>query len=384
METLQLPMDRSFVRVGDLSKNETKVLYSLLKFPGDKDQEIHERIGMKKSTFSSIKLRLQKRRVFQALNVPSFPRLGFELFITKYGQLNRLTTIEERMRVAKTMLQEFAEEFYIASESNRAINLAISENYTEYDKNHSKFMQLYSLNNFLAENGMHIVPFPFEISTFHAFMDFKPMLERTLSIPPEYEKPLALPKEPKQEKPFSVAEAKVMLGLVRFPGRPDTYIAKKMNVSRNTVASAKKKFLEEELLYPKIIPNLKSLGYNLLVFIHKKFNPGSTVEDRVEATELVKKELTPFIYVSKDLEGIIVTAFRDYLDFNRTWGNVLKTFLKRDYIREEPLVYTLSIPNMTVIKSFDFLQLIEKRFASILGSEKYDLSSTDDPWEFKE
>jgi hypothetical protein len=157
-----------------------------------------------------------------------------------------------------------------------------------------------------------------------------------------------------------------------------------MNVSRNTVASAKKKFLEEKLLYPKIIPNLKSLGYNLLVFIHKKFNPGSTVEDRVEATELVKKELTPFIYVSKDLEGIIVTAFRDYLDFNRTWGNVLKIFLKRDYIREEPLVYTLSIPNMTVIKSFDFLQLIEKRFASILKSEEYDLSKTDDPWEFED
>ncbi len=379
METAQQATEKSFVKIGNLSKNETKVLYSLLKYPGEKDQEIHERIGMKKSTFSSIKLRLQKRGIFRVIHVPVFPRLGFELFISMYGQLNRLTTIEERMKIARGMLEKFAEDFYIASESNRAFNLAISENYTEYDKNYNRFMQLYSLNNFLAEQGMTIVPFPFETSSFHTFMDFKPLLDRVLGLEPTYDKELAIPREPKREPSFSVAEAKVYLGLIRFPGRPDTYIAKKMNVSRNTVASAKRRFIEEGYITPKIIPNLSALGMKLLVFIHKHFNPGSTVEDRVEATELVKRELTPFLYVSKNLDGIIITAFRDFLDFNETWGRVMKIFLKRDYIREEPVVYTLSIPDLTEIKSYDFLHLIEKKFSKILRDEEYDLSDDDDP-----
>ena len=349
-----------------LSKNEAKVLYALIKYAGMKDQEIHERIGMKKSTFSSIKLRLIKEEMYKTYFVPSFPRTGFELFVALYGQLNRLTTIEERMRLAGDMLKSFDEDFFIVSENNKAFNLAVSSNYTEYDKNYSKFLQLYSLNNFLTDNGMTVVPFPFETSNFHAFMDFQPMIERIFGIPITVSDKLSIPREPISDPGFSNAEVKVFVGLVTYPGKPDTFIAKEMQVSRNTVASAKKRFLQDGLIYAKVIPNLTKLGLNLLAFIHKKFNPASTVEDRKEATTLVKKELTPFFYVTKNLDGIIITAFKDHFEFNNVWGNVLKTFLRKDYIREEPLMYDLSIPQMKVIKHYDFMHIVKKQFSKEL------------------
>ncbi len=57
----------------DLSQNEARVLHSLVRWPDLTDQAIHSEIGMKKSTFSSIKTRLKEQDYYSRLFIPNFP-----------------------------------------------------------------------------------------------------------------------------------------------------------------------------------------------------------------------------------------------------------------------------------------------------------------------
>ena len=58
----------------ELSQNEARVLHSLVKWPNLTDQAIHSEIGMKKSTFSSIKTRLKENGYYNRSKLNSIFR----------------------------------------------------------------------------------------------------------------------------------------------------------------------------------------------------------------------------------------------------------------------------------------------------------------------
>ena len=344
-----------------LSQNEARVLHSLIKWPDLTDQAVHSQIGMKKSTFSSIKTRLKENGYYTRYYVPNFPKIGLEMLVALHGHLNRFTSLEERMRVAKDLLESFVEDFHIASESNKAFNLSASTNLTEYSKNQEKFVQLYSENKFLDKNGMSVVYFPFEISRVRAFMDYESLVAKIFGFASDsYDKRQTIPNGQVTRAKLTKAEKKVLAGLVQFPEESDTLIADKVGVSRNTVANAKKKFLEQNICFPRAVPNLQKLGLKILVFSYRKFNPMTTMTQRAEASEMVRQLLAPFMYISKNLDGIVVSAHRSFEEYNQAHDEIMRFYLKHDYIIDEPISYQMSMNNINYIKEFDFLPLTLK------------------------
>jgi DNA-binding Lrp family transcriptional regulator len=353
--------------VHQLSQNEARVLHSLVRWPNLSDQAIHSEIGMKKSTFSSIKARLREHDYYRRYYIPNFPLIGFELLMVMHGHLNRFTTLDERMRVSEDTLKSFVEDFYVVSESNKAFNIAISQNYTEYSKNQELFYQIYSENKFLTKTGMQIDVYPFEISRIRAFMDYEALVARLFGFESsEYNEDLLIPTEGVQMIKLSKAERKVLAGLVKYPEESDTLIAEKVGVSRNTVANAKRKFLKNKICFPRVVPNLEKLGLKLLVFTHRKFNARTTMEQREESVELVRKIISPHFYVSKNLDGFLISAHSSFDEYNKAFDEVMKYYLKQDYIVDEPETYQISIADMHMVKEFEFLPLTLK----ILGFDQ--------------
>ncbi len=344
-----------------LSQNEARVLHSLIKWPDLTDQAVHSQIGMKKSTFSSIKTRLKENGFYKRYYVPNFPKIGLELLVSMHGNLNRFTTLEERMRVAKDLLESFVEDFHIASESNKAFNLSASQNLTEYSKNQEKFIQLYSDNKFLDKNGMKVVYFPFEISRIRAFMDYESLVAKTFGFASDpYDKRKTIPSGKVKPTKLTKAEKKVLAGLVQFPEESDTLIAEQVGVSRNTVANAKRKFLNQNICFPRAVPDLQKLGMKILVFSYRKFNPRTTMKQREEAAEMVRNLLSPFFYVSKNLDGFLISAHRSFEEYNTAHDEIMRYYLKHDYIIDEPVSYTMTINNIHFIKEYEFLPLTLK------------------------
>ena len=345
----------------DLSQNEARVLHSLTKWPMYNDQSIHSIIGMKKSTFSSIKTRLKEDGFYKRYFVPNFPLIGHELFMVMFGNLNRFTSYEERMRIAGDLVKSFTEDFQVVSESNKSYNLSVAANYTEYAKNLEKFLQVYSENKFLSKEGMTVVPFPFELTRVHSFLDYESLLAKLFGFASEpYADRVVIPYGPQKDVKLTRAERKVIAGLVKYPDETDTLIAEQVGVSRNTVANAKRKFLKKGICFQRVVPDLNKLGLKLLVFSYRKFNPRISMDQRSKAVELVRKTLAPHFYLSKNLDGFVISAHTDFEEYNSVNDELLKHYMRNEYIIEEPQSFELSIPSMNIIKDLNFLPMTLK------------------------
>ncbi|MCE7735668.1 MAG: hypothetical protein GPJ54_12370 [Candidatus Heimdallarchaeota archaeon] len=345
----------------DLSQNEARVLHSLVRWPDLTDQAIHSEIGMKKSTFSSIKTRLKEQNYYSRLFIPNFPKIGFELLLVMFGQLNRFTTYDERMRIAGDTVKSFTEDFYGISESNKSFTLAVSENYTEYAKNLQSFLSLYSENKFLSKEGMMTKAYPFELSRIYSFLDYESLLAKNFGFISEgYVERETIPYGPTKIAKLSRAERKVLAGLVKYPEETDTLIAEEVGVSRNTVANAKRKFIKEGICFTRVVPNLEKLGLSVLAYTYRKFNPRITMDQRTDATELVRKLFSPHFYVSKNLDGFIISAHNSMDEFNASYDELMSYYMKHEYVIDEPTSYQMNIPSMNTTKPMNFLPITLK------------------------
>ncbi|MCH8907662.1 MAG: Lrp/AsnC family transcriptional regulator [Candidatus Heimdallarchaeota archaeon] len=340
----------------ELSQNESRVLHSIVKWPELSDQAIHSKIGMKKSTFSSIKTRLKENGYYKRLFIPNFPKIGFEMLHLMFGQLNRFTTYEERMRIANETIKGFTEDFFVVSEANQAFNLSVSQNYTEYAKNLETFLQLYSENKFLSKEGMFDNAFPFEISQCFSFLDYESLLAKSFGfISEEYEKRYTIPTGPVEKAKLSRAERKVLAGLVKYPEETDTLIAEEVGVSRNTVANAKRKFLKEEICFTRVIPNIKKLDHRTLVFSFVRFNPKISDEQRSNTVELVRNLMAPIFYINKNLDGFIISAHASEEEFDQLNDELMSFYMKNEIVLDDPVTYKIDSSKMNVIKDLEFL-----------------------------
>jgi DNA-binding Lrp family transcriptional regulator len=363
----------------DLSQNEARVLHSLVKWPELADNEIHSRIGMKKSTFSSIKNRLKENDYFHRFFIPNFPKLGFELSMIMFGQLNRFSTVEERERVAGDLLRSFREDFFQASEGNKTFHLSVSQNYSEYSKNLQQFYRVYSENRFLSKEGLSTIAFPFELSRVKSFLDYESLLSKLFGFASEpYENRKTIATGPTKRVKLTKAQRKVLIGLIKYPDETDTLIADDVGVSRNTVANAKRKFLKQEILLPRVVPNIDKLGMKLLNFTYRKFNPKITMDDRAEASELVRSTLAPHFYVSKNLDGFLISAHANYDEFSQAYDELMRYYTKKEYILDEPVSYQISIPDMHVTRNNIFLDVVTKVLDFNLDDDDDDDEDEDD------
>ncbi|MHA2501626.1 MAG: hypothetical protein ACXAE3_01955 [Candidatus Kariarchaeaceae archaeon] len=346
----------------DLSQNEARVLHSLIKWPDLADNEIHGRIGMKKSTFSSIKNRLKENDYYRRYFVPNFPILGFELNMIQFGELNRFSNHEERERVAGKMLREFNEDILQISENNHYYSISVSENYSEYSKNLEAFNKVFIENRFLSRDGLQVIAYPFEISRIHSFLDYESIVAKIFGFAAlPYSERVSVRGGKVKKVKLTKAQRKVFMGLIKHPDETDTLIADEVGVSRNTVANAKRKFLSSELLLPRVVPNLTKLGMTHLVFQFRRFNPKISQEKRDEAVDLIRTTLNPFFFVSKNSDGYLLSAHTSLEEFEILNRELTDFYARQEYLIEDPIIGKLSLEEMNATRDYIFIDLMAKK-----------------------
>ena len=349
-----------------LSKNERKVLYYIVRYPMLFDTEICSLMPMKLSTFCNIKKRLRDMGCYKVMNVPVFERIGCELLVVSYGFMERTSSIEDRMKMARKMLDECAEIFYIVSESNQGINISVARNYTDYDKDVQNFNWLYMKHGFLKPQGFVHMFFPFKTSYIYNLFNYSAAIDRffglgmgdDLSFSDESDFTAQQPM--RSEVNLTRTEKLVYCGLIEYPEVPDTVLSKVLSVSKNTIAKAKKKFFDDALLVRRIVPNLGVLGFELLALTRITFNPNATRQQIGDGIGMLNSILAPVLLASKSLEGIGLTPYRDFEDFQTRYSRALNVLSKRRLVVDEPVNYLLSIPHMTTVKNHVYAPLAKK------------------------
>jgi hypothetical protein len=348
-----------------LNEKQKLILYGLVRYPELPDKEICKKFKIKKSTFSTIKSSFKEMGYFDVIRVPVFQHIGCELLIVVYGRLNRRTKLQDRLNVSKTFLDMFHEYFYILSESNQAINFAISKNITDFERNFEEFIHIYESNNFLDEDGFQHVIFPFELTSIFNFFDYTSLLNHSFNLGFKDEiTDINLNSEKIRSDvkttEFSDMEKKIFNGLVKYPEFSDNSLAEKLSTTRITVKKFRTKFYEEKLLSTKVIPDVKKIGFNILAFTHSKFKPQMSIKNKEECLKITLNTTPTIFYISRKLESMSMTVFENFKDYQSTHDLINKCRTEKDFLKGEPLTILLSVPTLSVIKNHVYAPLTKK------------------------
>jgi DNA-binding Lrp family transcriptional regulator len=249
----------------------------------------------------------------------------------------------------------FIEEFCIFSEANHSIKFAVAKNMTEFERHFGEFIRKYENNAFLDRDGVTTIRFPYELTKFHSYFDFAPLLRRVFELDPEEGAKDDHP--PYLEEDFQVIntdlsdlEKRIYYALVENPEESDGAVAKIVKCSRQSVTKAKERFYSEDLIRRKRLVNLEKLGFEILAIIHSKTNPRQMKKER-EGIEFVSRTKTPILHLTKNFESVTIVAFKDFKEYHELHELTTNYMAKNNFIIGEPNRILLSIPRMTILKS---------------------------------
>jgi DNA-binding MarR family transcriptional regulator len=349
----------------NLSYNEKLILFGIIKYPLKSDNEICNIFNLKKSTFSTIKKRLFQKGYFRSIRVPIFQHLGCELLIVSYGKLNQNTTLKERLNISRKLWLGTPEHFYIVSESNQAIILSISRNITDFEERFEDITQIYNEYEFFEGRGFTTILFPFNLFRIFSFFDYAPFLNKyfKLNFKDESNENNLVSKKvvcQVRNRDMTKLEKRVYFELVRNPEFSDYKIAEVAGCSRHTVSRMKSEFYNEKIMRTTKIVNLEKLGLGILAFTHSRFNPKTTIDERKKYLQKVIDLQTPIFNVSRRLEGVMLTPFRNYTEYQDIHGEVTRFSARENLLQDDPTTMLLSIPRMSVLKDHENAMLVKK------------------------
>jgi len=289
-----------------LNKNEKKVLHGICKYPTITDSELSTILQMKLSTLTSIKRRLTTQGYYRPVIFPLPSRLGCELLAIIYMQFNPVIPLKERMETTKRTIEVFDEIFFSVGEEEKGFSISLSQNYTNIGR----------INEIRTE-------------TFGK---------------------------------LGLLEKEYHSALVKYPTVTTQQIGDLVNLSRHTVARMKKKFFEDGLLQTLILPNLKTLGIEILTIYHISFNPNKA--PNMHDLSLLNSPSTIF-FASKKFEAVLLSAYPTYQDYKEDEMNKIRFLKENNLFSHPPFISTYMLERMEVIKEFDFPPLVNKILGGI-------------------
>jgi DNA-binding MarR family transcriptional regulator len=312
------------------------VLYSLIRWPQLNDTQLSKKIGVKRSTITAIRNKLEKNKLYTTVRVPDLERIGCELLTVRYGSFNPLASYEAREKYSST--QKFPEVFFKRSADRQRIAISAAKNFTEVKEYIDYSNRVYGEQGFLTDEGIVHVFFPFKLSKIFRFFDYAPLLKQQFSLDSKEEKAeLDTEFMEKEKAELTENEKQVFYALIKYPQLNDNKIAKKVSMTRQSVSTIRKKFEEEELIQDIRIPDLAALEFQLLVFTHILVNPKSTLSQRKHCIQKILGQGSHIFYILGNLEFVLISVFKDYPEYNRTNDEIVNCFKENGMLLKDPI-----------------------------------------------
>ena len=356
-----------------LTKNEDLVLFGLVKYPEKSDKELALLLKMKDSTLTSIKKRLEQNGYFSYLYIPQVNRLGAELLGIIFTSFNPVKKFEERIRITKENIEIADEIFYSVGAPEMGFSLSFTKNYTSFCEINEKRTSTFGKEGLLDKEFPNEVIFPFKISKIDEFFDYARILQqhfaaslKDIDFTSEDEG-----EEDKDNPMFSNSsrvdlnekEKRVFVALVENPKATMQEIGENVELSRHTVARMKNKFFnpDNDLIRVKIIPNLKKIGFKLMVFYHLKFSPNNEISE--ESLQKINSPST-FFFAHRKFRAILISAYPDYTNYKEDKVRIFTYLKEKQILNYTPSPRKYVYNQMEIIKEFMFADITKK----ILGT----------------
>jgi DNA-binding MarR family transcriptional regulator len=342
-----------------LTEKEKIVLHGLVRWPELNDLELSDRIDIKRPTVTAIRNKFEKEGVYKTIRVPAFDKIGCEIISVKYGEFNPLTPYEIRRKYSGW--SKFPESvFWIASDTGR-VGVDVGENYTEIKKHIDYSERTYGEHGFHTDKGNIYHLFPLRLSKIYAYLDFAPLLSNIFDLGNNVNINIDVDLGGTPEK-FNKNEKLVMYALVKYPTLKDNEIAEKLDLTRQSVNNIRKRFETQKLVKTVRVPDINKLGLELLVFMHIRAKPHASLDVRKDGILEELKQGSQIIYLAGNLESVIISSFRNYTDFQRTYDHIVSFYREHDFLFLEPTIKIFPIKDLKLFVYDRYTPLVKKVF----------------------
>lgn len=348
----------------NLTDREKAALYGLVRFPEDAAVKIAKELEMPQPTFSNIQRRLRKQGLYSAIGMPDLRSLGLDIVSVIYGTYNPLTSYDERKDLESDLLKRYPEIFYKVSGLHDIVMFLVSTDIVEINNIIDEIEGEYMEKAVLEKDGLSRVDFTLPTTLVPRFFDYS----KTLFVKFKLEdKVKTRPAEiaPPQPKDASVmklnkSDSKILLHLLDNPDASDVAISKKLKLSRTTVSRAKKKLISKGIFKRLIIPNIEKMGFEVFVLSDTKFNPETTMKQRLKSTQWLMAELPVFLSMVTNKEAVTLYAFLSYHGFQRMKRDALVEYKNKGYIKGGVAILVFSVAEIMDHRPPHFAPIVRK------------------------
>ena len=330
----------------ELTDNEKNVMWASAEYPGLKDADASEKIGLKRRTFSSVRSRLEKKGAFSTLVVPSLSALGCEVYTIAYGSFNPFVEPAERIEGFK-MLNECDEVIYLNSTDREFFVMSASENYTQYMEKEHDILRYYKEKDFLRD--CQIVHFPVK-STNYRFFGFSDVIKNRFEL--DFNCGAKDLQEPCKRARLTKKEKIMLYAIVKYPDAKNSKIASLTGITEHSVGEIKKRLFEKKIIETHTIPDFNILGCELFALVHAKYRLRKTSDYGCKGADILK--------FKNKTESISLSLFKTYIEYKRYYDEKSDYLEKNDIIREKPVAVIFPVERFVYAKDFSFGPLVKK------------------------
>jgi predicted transcriptional regulator len=343
------------VGIQELTARERQVLYGLVRWPHLNDVELSGKLGLVRTTVTVVRQRLERNGLVYTVLQPDFGRVGCELLTALYGEFVGSAS-RDLESFKKAVHDGVSSSFYMVRHGGQHLSFGAAENLTKVREGICAHHRVHHESGYLTDKRHNYVFFPLKLTQIPRFFDYAPLLAKELGL---------------HHEPFEGAgecssggwkptrrEFNVFKALVSHPTESDDYVAKKAQVSRQTVNILRNRFLKEGLLKPLRIPDVRKLGFGLMAFTHLHMNPHLGLSERSEHTKAVLDDPAHVLKVSGDLETVMLSVYPDYGTYKRSHDNLIKVYSRDRMLSDEPVVKLFPLAETDHIIHHDYGNVI--------------------------
>jgi hypothetical protein len=131
-------------------------------------------------------------------------------------------------------------------------------------------------------------------------------------------------------------------------------------VTRQVISKLKKSFEEDGLIKTIRVPNLKLLGYEILVLSHQNFNPMTPIEKRKKGIKMILEEMPIIFNIAGNMESFLMAVCKDFREFQEFKNQAISFYKQSDFLLGEPNIRIFSIPNLNIITNNCYGPIVKK------------------------
>jgi PAS domain S-box-containing protein len=255
-----------------LTDREKLVLWGFCRYSLLNDEELANKLGLKRSTLTAIKNRLKGKNWFSLNYIPNFCKLScqfFTIFDANFkGDKGRgLDLVKKNLNVVMSNYQD-----------DKLLAGFTSDKYVDIKRFLEQVADINGLKHRINENS-----FFYDLDDVFLY-DVSGLVNSLFGLNRK-ERPTVY-KFKNGAESLSINEKRVLHAVIKDPGMSSAEIAKKIWTSKPTVIKVKKKLLDEDYIYPYVSLDFRKMGFLYMARFSFEFDSDSSMWANKESRDV--------------------------------------------------------------------------------------------------